>query len=225
MKYFPPIYNQRAFSCPHCDALSNQTWSHMINCQYPDTRVSSGPPLVFTLQPKSSTTPYSIAKCANCGDISIWKLEKLIYPDKSTVEEANPDLPEDIKADYNEAKEILSKSPRSSAALLRLALQKMLVHLGEKGKSINDDIKNLVKRGVPAQFQQALDSIRVIGNNAVHPGQIDLNDNPQIARGLFTLLNVVCDYFITQPKKVAEIYGSLPEKDLNNIAKRDGSAN
>lgn len=219
-KYFPPVYDQRAFSCPHCDVLSNQTWSHNIHCNY---QVGNNH-LQFSLHPNSGTAPYSISKCTNCSDVSIWKKSKLIYPDKSTVEDANPDLPDDIKADYNEAKEIINKSPRSSAALLRLALQKILAHIGEKGNNINDDIKNLVKRGLPMQFQQALDSIRVIGNNAVHPGQIDLNDNPEIARALFGLLNVVCDYFITQPKKVAEIYGSLPEKDLNNIAKRDGSS-
>ncbi|MBO9612533.1 MAG: DUF4145 domain-containing protein [Dyadobacter sp.] len=166
---------------------------------------------------------YSIAQCTHCKDLSFWKREKLLFPNVSTVEEANPDLPDDIKADYNEAKDILNTSPRSSAALLRLALQKILAHIGEKGNNINDDIKNLVKRGLPAQFQQALDSIRVIGNNAVHPGQIDLNDNPEIARALFGLLNVICHYFITQPKKIAEIYGALPEKDLNNIAKRDGA--
>lgn len=215
--FYPPVFGQRAFSCPTCGVLTTQNWSHNIVCYY-DNGTSS-----FQLFNKNREYSYSIARCTHCQHVTIWKKEALIYPDKSTVEDANADMPEDIKTDYDEAKEILNKSPRSAAALLRLALQKLLRHLGEKGDNINNDIKNLVKLGLPAQFQQALDTIRVIGNNAVHPGQIDINDNPEIARALFGLLNVICDYFITQPKKIAEIYGSLPEKDLNNIAKRDGS--
>jgi len=216
-KYFPPVYNQNAFSCPHCDVLAKQVWSHdaYFYNEYGSQAFATS---------RKDEIRYSFAKCTHCSDVSFWKGSVLIHPAKSVVEEANPDLPADILFDYNEAKEILTKSPRSAAALLRLALQKTLLHLGEQGKSINDDIKNLVKRGLPVQYQQALDSIRVIGNNAVHPGEISINDTPEIARALFGLVNIICDYFITQPKKIAEIYGSLPEKDRANIAKRDGSA-
>ena len=36
-----------------------------------------------------------------------------------------------------------------------------------------------------------------------------------------SFINIICDYFITQPKKIAEVYGNLPVKDKVNIAKRD----
>ncbi|WP_218836926.1 DUF4145 domain-containing protein [Hydrotalea sp. AMD] len=145
----------------------------------------------------------------------------MVYPLTGNVEMANPDLPADIMNDYNEAKDIVNISPRGSAALLRLAVQKLCVHLGEKGKNINDDIASLVKKGMPVQLQQALDSVRVIGNHAVHPGVIDLDDKPETAYALFSFVNIICDFFITQPKKINEVFINLPQKDKDNIAKRD----
>jgi hypothetical protein len=122
---------------------------------------------------------------------------------------------------YEEAAGIMVKSPRAAAALLRLAVQKLCKALGEKGKDINDDIGNLVKQGLPIQVQQSLDAVRVIGNNAVHPGEINA-DNPAAVALLFGLLNVIVDRMITQPKKIQEIYGALPPKILDGISKRDG---
>lgn len=154
---------------------------------------------------------------------SLWINEKMVYPLTGNVELANPDLPEDIKNDYNEAKGIVNISPRGAAALLRLAVQKLCIHLGEKGTNINDDIKNLVKKGLPETMQQALDSVRVIGNNAVHPGTIDLNDDIEIAYALFGFVNIICETLISQPKKVKEYYEKyIPENIRNGIEKRDG---
>ena len=133
----------------------------------------------------------------------------------------NPDLPPDIQADYEEAGAILSLSPRGSAALLRLGIQKLCKHLGGKGENINDDVALLVKNGLPKQVQQALDSIRVIGNEAVHPGQIDLRDDSQTAERLFELVNIIADVMISQPKKVSEIYNKLPQSKIKAIEQRD----
>ncbi len=69
-----------------------------------------------------------------------------------------------------------------------------------------------------------LDIVRVIGNNAVHPGQIDLNDSPQVCEGLFGLVNMIVDRMIIQPKKLEELYSSLPESSLRAIQKRDDNS-
>ncbi|HWS85132.1 MAG TPA: DUF4145 domain-containing protein [Ktedonobacteraceae bacterium] len=101
---------------------------------------------------------------------------KILYPTDTIGITPHPstDMPEDVAKDFNEARSVFSGSPRSSAALLRLAVQKLCKCLGQSGKKINDDIAALVKAGLTPRVQKALDIVRVIGNNAVHPGEIDL---------------------------------------------------
>lgn len=215
-KHIAPTKNKGSFHCPFCHVLTEQTWSIHLTARYKIVK-----PNGQEEQSNYHLNGYSSSRCSHCGQISIWSNDKMVYPLTGNVEPANADLPQDVLADYNEAKDIVNISPRGAAALLRLGLQKLCGHLGEKGKNINDDIANLVKRGLPVQLQQALDSVRVIGNHAVHPGQIDLNDKPETAFALFSFINIICDYFITQPKKIAEVFGNLPDKDKQNIAKRD----
>ena len=66
-----------------------------------------------------------------------------------------------------------------------------------------------------------LDSVRVIGNNAVHPGEIDLSDNTQLALSLLNFINLIVENQISQPKRIDEIYNSLPESNLKSIERRD----
>jgi hypothetical protein len=64
--------------------------------------------------------------------------------------------------------------------------------------------------------------VGVIGNSAVHPGQIDLRDDSETAGALFWLLNLIADQMITVPKETAAVYGSIPAGIRQAIAKRDG---
>src|SRR5262249_11163434 len=136
--------------------------------------------------------------------------DTMIHPVATTAPLPNADMPDEVKADYAEASEIVGRSPRGAAALLRLAIQKLLRHLGEKGKNIDDDIAALVTKGLPATIQKALDTVRVIGNESVHPGTIDLRDEPETAAALFGLVNLIVQDRITQPKEIDTLYGKLP---------------
>ncbi len=137
----------------------------------------------------------------------------------------NLDLDDEIQSYYLEARDILAKSPRGAAALLRLCVQLVCKQLGENGRNIDSDIASLVRKGLPARVQQALDIVRVVGNNAVHPGQIDFDDDPAIAMQLFILVNVIADVMITEPKRIEALYQSLPATARDAIERRDtGSA-
>jgi hypothetical protein len=137
----------------------------------------------------------------------------------------NLDMPADVQADFSEAREIYHRSPRSAAALLRLAIQKLCPILGSKEKDINAAIGELFKNGaISATLQQALDSVRVIGNESVHPGTMDIKDDVQTALALFDLVNFVVEKGISEPKKIAAIYQTLPAAKISGIAQRDKKA-
>jgi len=59
-----------------------------------------------------------------------------------------------------------------------------------------------VSKGLDPLVQQALDIVRVIGNEAVHPGVMDLKDDRETAATLFGLVNAIADQMITHPKTV-----------------------
>ncbi len=163
-----------------------------------------------------------LTTCYNCEKVAIWIYDRLAYPQTGEAPMANPDMPVEIRHDYDEASVILDQSPRGAAALIRLAIQKLCKNLGQPGKNINDDIGALVKGGLDPRVQQALDAVRVIGNSAVHPGQIDLRDDRATAETLFKLLNLIVDKTISEPRHVAEVYASLPEGAIKAIERRDG---
>jgi hypothetical protein len=143
-----------------------------------------------------------------------------VYPDTGLAPLPSADMPEAVRKIYEEAAGISAKSPRGAAALLRLAVQNLCIDLSGKN-NINDAIAELVKQGLPPRIQKALDIVRVVGNNAVHPGQIDV-DNEHTVMSLFELLNVICEYIITMPGKVAHLYSDLPEATKQSIERRDG---
>lgn len=162
------------------------------------------------------------AQCTHCKNYTVWWYGALIYPATMPVESPSNDLPTEVKRDYEEAAQIVQKSPRAAAALLRLAIQKLCASLGGSGDNLNNDIAVLVQDGLPGKVQKMLDTVRVIGNHAVHPGAINLDDQPQTAEALFRLVNIIAEKMITEPKEIDALYGSLPEKDKEQIAKRDG---
>ena len=164
------------------------------------------------------------AMCTRCEKVSIWKGNQLIYPDSMNMAPPNEDLEESIKLDYNEAASVVEKSPRSAAALLRLAIEKLCKdQLKEKG-TLDECIGSLVTKGLPVELKEALDIVRVIGNESVHPGVINLNDDKDVAYKLFELVNSIAQDRITQPKEISKLHGSLPPKKLEGISKRDSKA-
>lgn len=213
------------------DRNDNRDFSHIEDKEFRATMIKwrdkrkTGTPFLEGLSDGSyvrfELENFYVSKCFNCNDISLWIYDRLVYPRHGEAPPANPDLPEEIRRDYDEASTILDLSPRGAAALARLCIQKLCKELGQPGKNINDDIAALVKAGLDSRIQKALDAVRVIGNNAVHPGNIDLRDDRATAESLFRLLNLIAEKMISEPKHVDEVYAALPPNALAAIEARD----
>ena len=202
--YVAPEYKREAFNCPHCNAYADQEWESLWDEVY-----------------GGSQDPYVTRSiCRHCKQPSYWFDGRLFHP-PSGGPPPNPDLDPEIVEDYNEARTILNSSPRGAAALLRLCIQKLMVQLGEKGENLNHDIASLVKQGLSVKIQQALDIVRVIGNNAVHPGKLDIKDDLDTAMSLFGLVNQIAESMISEPKRIEELYQKLPESQREAIEERD----
>lgn len=241
-----PKYRDSKFQCPHCNTVATQEWfnaneagitamqiiDHLYLNYRSNISVTAQEYIIRFLNSVENNfqdrlyqfvpKKFSVATCASCEEFTLWVNEEIIYPKKTTVPPPNEDLDEDIKTLYIEASTILIDSPKGSTALLRLALQKLLKQIGGSGKNINKDIKDLVADNLSVQMQQALDLLRVVGNNAVHPGQIDLDDNIDIARKLFDILNYIAYELITKPKELEGLYADLiPPDTQEHIKQRD----
>jgi hypothetical protein len=163
--------------------------------------------------------PLRIGKSIHCNKNTIWLNEKMLYPVSRTALIASPEMPKNVHEIYQEASSIFVASPRAAAVLLRLALQMLCEYLGGKGKNINVDIATLVSKGLPPIVQQSLDIVRVTGNDAVHPSQIE--DLAETVGTLFELINIITEYMIAMPNKVSGIYSKLPANKLQEIENRD----
>lgn len=214
-RYVAPKVGLEGFTCPHCTIFADQLWIQKISGAVKENLTGNS----FS----RAVEGLSVGFCRRCQEDTIWLGDRMLHPPNLPAPQAHPELPEtdDIKADYEEARRIAGDSPRGAAALLRLVIQKLCVHLGEKGKNINDDIASLVGMGLPVLVQRALDIVRVIGNESVHPGTMDLKDDAETAHELFRLVNFIVEDRIARPNQINALYQSLPESKRLEIEKRN----
>lgn len=163
-----------------------------------------------------------LSECVSCHRIAIWISEKMCVPlVNSEIPDPNPDLPSDIQDDYIEAASIFHLSPRGAAALLRLCIEKLCINVTGKRDNLNNMIGDMVSKGLDERIKMALDTVRVIGNETVHPGEIDLRDDLETARLLFELVNLIANRMITEDRMIADVYNKIPSDKISGIDQRD----
>lgn len=163
-------------------------------------------------------------RCFSCKRISLWAGRRVVHPPNLVDPQRVPnlDLAGAIQQDFNEAAAILNTSPRGAAALLRLCVQKLCVQLGQPGKNLNEDIGALVSKGLDIHIKEALDVVRVVGNDCVHPGEIDYRDDKATASVLFDLVNEIAESLISKPARIRSLHERVVSPSvLRAIDKRD----
>lgn len=212
-KYTAPAVDKSAFNCPRCGAFAKQD-KRDVHHSYPGGEVHDG---------KRLLEGYALTECNHCGEFAVWRRNELIDPSLAVAPAAHEDMPDEIRRDFNEARQVAAQSPRSACALLRLATEKLCIHLKAKGSKLDDRIGNLVKEGIlPRQIQRAFDTVRITGNSAVHPGELHGDDDQETATSLFRLVNRMVDGTITATKEIDELFERLPEGARKAIDRRDG---
>lgn len=250
-KHVAPSIDRKRFSCPVCGTLADQTWfdahaRRVDNNDVPklttveklkkrrntpvpatidDKVVASGQPFLWRnddgIYCYDELFNIHVSRCDSCSAITVWRYDTAIYPPTRYQIEPNPDLPDNIKADFKKAREILGLSPCGATALLRGCVQNLCIHLKKPGMNLNEAIGSLVADGLPKNIQKALDIVRVTGNEAVHPGELDVKDDRATADKLFGLINMIAYDQITQPKDVKAMFDNLPENAKKQIQERD----
>ncbi len=134
----------------------------------------------------------------------------------------NQEFNKDIKKIYSEAATIVKLSPRASSALLRLCLEELLIQIEIHGNTLNERIGNLIDMGVDKHIRKACDLVRVHGNEAVHPREINMKDDEKIARSLFWLINKIAKVEITEKKEINKLFDeTISKNNKKSILKRD----
>jgi hypothetical protein len=195
-------FKAKAFSCPHCGTNTKHKWYYLAKGGITEKGfnyyVGFVPDLNFGL-------------CVQCNNFTLWLNEKLIYPSLFLAPKPTEDMPISVKKTFLEARKIVEGSPRAASALLRLSIQKLIKHLGEKSRNLETAVSNLIEKGLSNKFYDALLAVRILGKKAVKPGVINSKDDINTAIALFILVNMLVESTISQQRKVNQLYTSLPK--------------
>jgi hypothetical protein len=234
---------ETSFACPRCGAYAHQQW-HELRA-VPSEPLRKPPPFFSgtqqTVVPKLDIVRVAIepenavahrvqslrvSSCHACGTASVWAGTTLVHPAVTGRRHApHADLSEDVRLDFIEADEIHQKSPRGAAALLRVAIEKLCQEItGDKRSGLDAQIERLVARGMDEKVQKMLDVVRVIGNDAVHPGVLDLRDDVDTVQQLFLLVTEIAEEMIAKPKRLDAMFDSLPQAKRDGIERRNKRA-
>lgn len=209
-----PAFERPAFNCPICDAYAEMTWRHPI-------------------YPGGGLTCLHTATCGVCKSNSVW-LEQpelfgitgdpddkraMIWPSGWDGVPAADDMPEAVEGIYDEARAVVQASPRAAAALLRLALERLLNGLYPDASNLNDAIRLAAENGLPRRVVDSMDVLRFNGNAAIH--ELVREDTPETASSLFKVLNIVVRQLITEPREIDELHSALPDGVRDQITRRD----
>lgn len=149
--------------CPHCTIHFHDNWD--TSRIYRDGKQTGWDCLT--------------AECPNCEMLTIYledpqSRQRMVYPSGANRGPAPPQVPANISDDYIEACNVLSISPKASAALSRRCLQNILRSHGYRARDLAAEIDSLLNepdasKAIPQTLRMTVDGIRNFGNFSAHP--------------------------------------------------------
>lgn len=147
--YVTPAHGLSSFNCPHCGSLAQQGW--------PDSVL-----LIDEGAGNETWRDVDRSRCFACHKIAVWDNEpqwvtsgpssgwssprwEIVWPPYEISAIAHPDLPDELRALYEEARGVASVSPRSAAALLRLVSEGLVKYKLGKDVRLADGSGNWLK--------------------------------------------------------------------------------
>ena len=195
MRYVAPARDAESFTCPFCGVYAVQEWlPFVVGYEHKGAvggRAWSGI--------GHEAEDLAMSACGSCERSMLWLGDEPVWPPASSAPAPSQHMPDDVRADYDEAREVIDRSPRAAAALLRSSLRTLCRDLGQPGVDLGEDVEALVRGGLPFTVKLELESARVVGTQAVPPGKLDYNDDRKAALVLFALVNTVVDKMIAEP--------------------------
>jgi hypothetical protein len=128
-----------------------------------------------------------VSNCHNCNGFAIWVAGRLGFP--IDVEKT----PEFVEGDFEQAAAILNNSPREAAALMRVCIQKLVPLLKQEGKSLNDYMSSLVRKGLEVEIRQAVEVLQVLRNETGQPTSLETQEDKEMALRFFDSLKAVLE--------------------------------
>ena len=97
--YYAPTFQADAFNCVYCGVMAPQDW-------YRVTFFAGG---------SVRDTELQACECGHCKRVSYWHDDRMIIPAAAPGVPPHPDLPDECREDFDEAREVCQRSPKSAA--------------------------------------------------------------------------------------------------------------
>lgn len=220
---YSPEYRKDVFVCPQCGTQATQYWTDVWIGHLFDDGDGKDDRRVMRQD-------FAECDCSACDKKSLWHQAEsgsiMLWPPAKQGPMPSDDMPSVVRDLYEEARSVEHVSPRSAAALLRTATELLLREfLADEAARLDSAIGRLVSEGkLDKQTQQAADLLRLTGNDAVHPSQLQIaGDDAKVGLSLFQLLNILVHRLITVPAQLQTMFDGLPEGKRQHVMDRDRS--
>lgn len=231
----PTATSTKRFNCPYCGAFSNHDWFLGVASKLARFNVRTPQDLINELNSSSpEAAPQCItdtlnfdwllwrfmgetqkpmnrcfvSSCDSCNNLSIWVGDKMVYPLQAR--KPNQDIPKAAQRLYREASLIANLSPCASAALLRTVMEKLCTELNVKGENLASKIDDMMEGGkIDKELENAMQAVRLIGNEAIHEGVISEGDEWKTVDILFDIIDELSERLFSKPKRIRQLTSKL----------------